>query len=89
MDVLNEIIENLRRDQLSTIGKYVMDAFRKHFGISIYDISLREIVVDGDHIKSFSYRGETFLYVQVPGDIDVNTDPQGVKLAMTYKYKEV
>ena len=89
MDMLNEIIENLRRDHLSTIGKYVVDAFRKHFGISIYDINLREIVVDGDHIKSYSYRGETFLYVQVPFDIDVNTDSQGVKLTMKYNYKEV
>ena len=89
MDSLDKIIENLRREQLSTIGKIVVDAFRKHFGISIYNVSLREIVVDGDYIKSYSYRGETFLHVQVPRDIDVNKDPQGVKLTMTYKFKEV
>ena len=45
------------------------------------------IRVEGDPIESYKYRGETFLYVQVPGDIDVNTDPQVVKLTMTYKYK--
>ena len=58
----------------------------------IDDVYLREIehiVVEGDPIESYRYRGETFLYVQVPGDIDVNTDPQVVKLAMTFKYKEV
>ena len=92
MDMLDEIIENLRRDRLSTIGKIVVDAFRKHFGISIYDVNMREIEyirVEGDPIESYRYRSETFLYVKVPFDIDVNTDSQGVKLKMTYKYKEV
>ena len=89
---LTEIIENLRREQLSTIGKIVVDAFRKHFGISIYDVNMREIEhirVEGDPIESYRYRGETFLYVQVPFDIDVNTYSQGVKLTMKYNYKEV
>ena len=75
---------------MSTLEKLVVDAFQKHFGISIYDVDLREIEhirVEGDPIESYRYRGETFLYVQVPGDIDVNTDPQVVKLTMTYKYK--
>lgn len=90
MDLMERIIENLCRERVSTIEKYVADAFQKHFGISIGDVNLREIermVVDD--LESYSYRGETFLYVQVPGDIDVNRDPQGVKLTMTYKYKEV
>ena len=71
----------------------MVDAFESHFGISIDDVDLREIehiVVEGDPIESYRYRGETFLYVQFPRDIDViNTDPQVVKLAMTFRYKEV
>ena len=90
MDFMNKIIDDVCREQVSTLEKLVVDAFQKHFGISIYDVDLREIEhigVEGDPIESYRYRGETFLYVQVPGDIDVNTDPQGVKLTMTYKYK--
>ena len=87
---LTKKIEELYRGHVSTLEKLVVDAFQKHFGISIYDVDLREIEhirVEGDPIESYRYRGETFLYVQVPGDIDVNTDPQVVKLTMTYKYK--
>ena len=92
MDLMNKIVDDVCREQVSTHKKLVVDAFQKYFGISIYDVDLREIEhirVEGDPIESYRYRGETFLCVQVPGDIDVNTDPQGVKLTMTYKYKEV
>ena len=92
MDLMNKIIDDVCREQVSKLEKFVVDAFQKHFGISIYDVDLREIEhirVEVNPIESYRYRGETFLYVQVPGDIDVNTDPQGVKLTMTYKYKEV
>ena len=92
MDSMNRIIDDVCREQVSKLEKLVVDAFQKHFGISIGDVDLREIEhirVVGDPIESYRYRGETFLYVQVPGDIDVNTDPQVVKLAMTFKYKEV
>ena len=92
MDLMNNIIDDVCREQVSTLEKLVVDAFQKHFGISIYDVDLRDIEhisVEGDPIESYIYRGETFLYVQVPFDIDVNKDSQGVKLKMTYKYKEV
>lgn len=92
MDLMNKIIDDVCREQVSTHEKLVVDAFQKHFGISIFDVDLREIEhirVEGDPIESYRYRGETFLYVQVPGDIDINKDPQGVKLTMKYNYKEV
>ena len=93
MEVMNNIIEDLYRKQMSEIEKHVVDAFQKHFGISIHDVDLREIehiVVEGDPIESFRYRGETFLYMQeVPGDIDVSNDPVGVKLTLTIQFREV
>ena len=92
MDLMERFVDDVCREQVSTLEKLVVDAFQKHFGISIYDVDLRDIEhirVEGDPIESYIYRGETFLYVQVPFDIDVNTDSQGVKLKMTYKYKEV
>ena len=90
--MMDNIIEDLRRKQMSEIEKHIVDAFQKHFGIPIYYVDMREIehrVVEGNPIESYRYRGETFLYVQVPGDIDINKDPQGVKLTMKYNYKEV
>ena len=92
MDSMHRIIDDVCREQVSTHEKLVVDAFQKHFGISIFDVDFRDIEhirVEGNPIESYRYRGETFLYVQVPFDIDVNTDSQGVKLKMTYKYKEV
>ena len=92
MDLMNKIVDDVCRKQVSKHEKLVVDAFQKHFGISIGDVDLREIehiVVKGDPIESYRYRGETFLYVQVPGDIDINTDSQDVKLTMKYNYKEV
>ena len=94
MDLTKRIIDDVCRKQVSTLEKLCVNAFENHFGISIDEVDLREIehiVVGGDPIEShtYKYRGETFLYVQFPRDIDVNTDPQGVKLTMTYKYKEV
>lgn len=93
MDLMNKIVDDVCREQVSKLEKLVMDAFQKHFGISIYDVNLREIEhirVEGDPIESYGYRGETFLYVQVPFDMDViNTDSQAVKLTMKYNYKEV
>ena len=90
---LTKKIEELCRGHVSALEKCMVDAFESHFGISIDDVDLREIehiVVEGDPIESYRYRGETFLYVQFPRDIDViNTDPQVVKLAMTFRYKEV
>ena len=90
---LKKKIEELYRGHVSALEKCIEDALESHFGISIDDVDLREIehiVVMGDPIESYRYRGETFLYVQFPKDIDViNTDPQGVKLALTFKYKEV
>lgn len=92
MDLMNKIIDDVCREHVSTFEKLVVNAFQKHFGISIFDVDLREIEhirVEGDPIESYRYRGETFLYVQVPGDIDINKDPQGIKLTMKYNYKEV
>ena len=84
MGLMNKIVDDVCREQVSKLEKLVVDAFQNHFGISIYDVDLREIEhirVEGDPIESYRYRGETFLYVQVPGDIDVNTNPQVVKIS--------
>ena len=93
MDLMNKIIDDVCREQVSKLEKLVVDAFENHFGISIYDVDLREIehiVVEGDPIESFRYRGETFLYMQeVPGDIDVSNDPIGIKLTLTIQFREV
>ena len=89
----NNIIEDLYRKRMSEIEKHIVEAFQQHFGISIDDVDLREIehiVVEGDPIESFRYRGETFLYMQdVMGDIDVCNDPTGVKFTLTTQFREV
>ena len=92
MGMINHIIDDLYRKQMSEIEKHVEDAFQKHFGILIHDIDLREIehiVVEGDTLSSFRYRGKTFLYMQEVGDIDVSNDPICAKLTLTIQFIEV
>ena len=66
MDLMNKIIDDVCRKQVSTLEKFVVDAFQKHFGISIYDVDLREIEhirVEGDPIESYRYRvRHSFMY---------------------------
>lgn len=74
------------RESVYTIDKLIEDAFQKHFSVSIHDVDLREIehiVVEGDPIESFIYRGETFLYIHT----DINRDQEGVYF--TIKFSEV
>ena len=60
MDLMNKIIDDIRRKQVSALEKCVVEAFENHFGISIYDVDLREIEhkrVVGDPIESYRYWG--------------------------------
>ena len=43
MDLMNKIDDDVCREQVSKLEKLVVDAFQKHFGISIGDVDLREI----------------------------------------------
>lgn len=92
MDI-NNILDDLYRKYMSEIDKHIEDAFQKHFGISIHDVDLREIehiVIKGDPVESYRYKGETFLYMQkVPGDFDVSIEPTGIKYTTTIQIGEV
>ncbi len=80
------LIQCSYRESLYTVDKLIEDAFQKHFSVSIHDVDLREIehiVVEGDPIESFIYRGETFLYIHT----DINRDQEGVYF--TIKFSEV
>ncbi len=80
------LIQCSYRESVYTIDKLIEDAFQKHFSVSIHDVDLREIehiVVEGDPIESFIYRGETFLYIHT----DINRDQEGVYF--TIKFSEV
>ena len=38
MDLMNNIIDDVCREQVYTHEQIVVTAFQKHFGISIYDV---------------------------------------------------
>ena len=60
MDLMERIVDDVCRKQVSTLEKIVVDAFENHFGISIYDVDLRDIEhirVEGDPIESYRYWG--------------------------------
>ena len=56
MDLMNKIIDDVCREQVSTLEKLVVNAFQKQFGISFADVDLREIEyvrVEDDPIESY------------------------------------
>ena len=67
MDLDKQILGDLIEKQLSSIDTIIDDAFLEHFGFSLLDVqdkeNLEHIIVQGDPIESFRYRGETFLYL--------------------------
>ena len=66
--------------------KIVVDAFENHFGISIYDVDLRDIEhirVEGDPIESYRYRGEKFLDIRT----DIRQDRKGFYFETKSIYK--
>ena len=84
--MMDNIIDNLHRKQMSEIEKHIVDAFQKHFGISIYDVDLRDIErirVEGDPIESYRYRGENFLDIRT----DICQDRTGFYFATKFSYK--
>ena len=86
MDLMNKIVDDVCREQVSTHKKLVVDAFQKHFGISIYDVDLREIEhirVEGDPIESYRYRGEKFLDIRT----DICQDRKGFYFEIKFSYK--
>ena len=84
--MMDNIIDNLHRKQMSEIEKHIVDAFQKHFGISIYDVDLRDIErirVEGDPIESYRYRGEKFLDIRT----DICQDRKGFYFEIKFSYK--
>ena len=65
------------------------DAFLSHFGFAIEEVedkeNLEHIIVNGEPISSFRYRGETFLYMQDKPDYEIDND----KITFTTLYRKV
>lgn len=73
-NVVEQPLRELRRMQ----DELLKDAFREHFGFELTDVkdkeNLKHIIVQGEPISSFRYRGETFLYLQEMPDYKVEND---------------
>lgn len=71
----------------------IEDAFMSHFGFSIRDVQdteeLEHIVVEGDSIESFRYRGETFLYYDTNSDLRIEETDGCLSVIMTTRFKKV
>ena len=86
MDLMERIVDDVCRKQVSTLEKIVVDAFENHFGISIYDVDLRDIEhirVEGDPIESYRYRGVKFLDIRT----DICQDRKGFYFKTKFIYK--
>ena len=86
-----EITEYICRKQTSMIMKQIIDAFQDHFGISIYDADwtkFEHIVVYGNPIQTYRYRGRTFLQIQF-SEIEVKKTQKGVNLTMRCESRKV
>lgn len=71
----------------------IKEAFIEHFGMPIETIddteNLEHIVVRGEPISSYRYRGETFLYLKDDLDFSFNGDADRRSFTLTVSYYKV
>lgn len=80
--MVEDIIRDLMRQQAEARDEKIKTAFEKHFGFSIglADPAQMELIfVENNPVRSFRYRGETFLYwkegeVEFKGDEAIITE---------------
>ena len=93
MDLKKQIVGDILEKQLCSFERILEEAFLEHFGFLLRDVQDREnlehIIVQGDPIESFRYRGETFLYYK--GNIGMKYDitKDGEMVTITTQFKKV
>ena len=65
---MSEILEQFISRQNALLDHLLKESFRKRFGFPIEEVkdteNLKHIVIEGDPLESFQYRGKTFLLWQ-------------------------
>ena len=93
MDLERQIVGDILEKQLCSIDRILEEAFLEHFGFLLRDVQDREnlehIIVQGDPIESFRYRGETFLYWNKEMKIDMSQSNLMVDVKCTTEFKKV
>ncbi len=86
---IEDTIGNALADFHKKQDTVIRDAFHKHFGFPLEDVqdkeNLEHIVVEGQEISSFRYRGETFLYWKDNYDFERTVDG----ITFTQEFREV
>lgn len=99
--VLDGMVEGGRFNPIESFGEQAIkefnnrkelalrNAFQKHFGFPIEQVqdkeNLEHIVVEGQEISSFRYRGETFLYWKDEMELEFGNG----KISFIQQYSEV
>ncbi len=93
MDLDKIIVGDLLEKQLCSMDRIIEEEFMEHFGFPLKDVKDREnlerIIVQGDPIESFRYRGETFLYWHKQMKIDFSKSDLMVDVKCTTEFKKV
>lgn len=93
MDLEKQILGDLIEKHYSTLDKIIQEAFREHFGFELLEVQdkeeLEHIIVQGEPIESFRYRGETFLYWKRDMDIQFGSNKNGAEVTCTQQFKKV
>lgn len=93
MDIEKMIVGDILEKQLCSIDRIIEEAFLEHFGFPLQDVKDREelehIIVQGDPVESFRYRGETFLYWNREMDIKYGSNKDGTEIICTTQFKKV
>lgn len=83
-DIISDLVRRMTKEQDATLCR----AFEKHFGFPIAEVQDKENlecrITQGSPVKSFCYRGETFLYLYEP-----EVKFKGTEASIDVKYREV
>lgn len=93
MDLERQVLGDILGKHASSADKIIEEAFMEHFGFPIKDVQDTEkferIIVQGDPVESFRYRGETFLYWNRDLDIRFDSNKDGVRITCATQFKKV
>lgn len=92
MDLENHVFGDILEKQLCSIDRIIEEAFMEHFGFPLQDVKDREnlehLIVQGDPIESFRYRGETFLYWNREMDFQYGLSKDVVEVTCTTQFQK-
>ena len=91
---IDHITDQVIKKQTSMLDNLLQEAFLEHFGFPLNEVkdteNLEHIIVEGNSVESFRYRGETFsLWQRGTYDIQIKKSVDNYEVTLVSKAKKI